>query len=59
MNEWMRDCLQFFWSRRSITLLGKREMLLLDAYKGHLATDARSVIHAIIPLGSIPRGFTS
>jgi hypothetical protein len=49
-----------FLFRRLRVLLRKQRMLALDAFKGHLTLNVRSVIHAVdTDLVVIPDGMTS
>jgi hypothetical protein len=56
----MEDELEVVWNRRPSVLLIKQGMLVLDAFKGHIMLNARSVIHALYTdLVVIPGGMTS
>jgi hypothetical protein len=58
-NELMGDWLQVVWNRRP-GVLRKRGMLVLDAFKGHLTPEVKSVIHAMnTALLVIPGGLSS
>jgi hypothetical protein len=46
-DELMRDWVQVSWNRRPKVLLRKQAMHVLDAFKGHLMLQVRSVIHAV------------